>query len=186
MKKEFNSRGAGTQTPEGITIFVDLDGVLADFEAHLHACGKVKEDGSPQWDALDHEWWAGIPVFHGAKKFYHDLKELGLVKFLSAPVPGVDSFSGKAHWIANAFLPQRGRFALLDLILCSGKDKQYLAGPSRVLVDDRIKNINEWVAAGGIGVHHKGDFAQTLQAVREAVAGIRQKASAPAAPAPGI
>lgn len=169
MRAEFNSRAAGTKTPDDIVIFLDLDGVLADFDSHMHARGKADGDGKPKWNELDHEWWTSIPVFHGAKKFYHDLKALGLVKFLSAPVPGVDSFSGKAEWLSQSFLPKRGRFATLDLILCAGKDKRFLAAAGRILVDDRMKNIKEWEEAGGIGVHHKGDFAQTLAAVKRAI-----------------
>lgn len=95
------------------------------------------------------------------------------MKLLSAPIPAEDSFSGKAHWIANSFLPKRGRFALLDLILCSGKDKRFLAAPNHILVDDRIKNVREWEAAGGVAVHHKGDFAETLKAVEKAIADFR-------------
>lgn len=73
MRNHFNSRGAGTKTPDDIVIFLDLDGVIADFDSHLHAEGKAKEDGSPKWNELDLAWWTGIPVYHGAKKFYHDL-----------------------------------------------------------------------------------------------------------------
>jgi len=176
MTDEFNKRSK--KPPSDVVIFLDIDGVLADFEKHLHEKGKANEKGQPKWDELDHEWWTGIPVIPGAKKFHSELKQMGPVKFLSAPVPIVDSFSGKAEWLSHTFfkMPQ-GRFALLDLILCAGKDKKYLAGPNRILVDDRQKNIDEWVEAGGIGVHHKGDFNETLTAVKVAIATFRQKAS---------
>jgi hypothetical protein len=182
MRQEFNSRGDGTKTPDDIVIFLDIDGVLSNFEEHLKAKGKAKEDGSPKWDELDHAWWSTIPVFQGAKKFYSDLKKLGIVKFLSAPIPDVGSFSGKAEWIQSVFQPERGRFALLNLVLCSAKDKRFLAAPGRILVDDRIKNVREWEAAGGIGVHHKGNFAETLQAVKDAIATYRK---GPPAAVPG-
>jgi hypothetical protein len=32
--------------------------------------------------------------------------------------------------------------------------KQMFAGPNRILIDDMEQTINEWNAAGGIGIHH--------------------------------
>ena len=172
--------------PEGKAVFLDLDGVLADFETHLHSEGKANDDGSPKWDDLDHAWWSTMPVFRGAKKFYQDVRALAPVNYLSAPIPHADCFSGKAQWIVSnmAGARRQSRFALLDLVLCSAKDKYFLAGPGRILVDDRIKNVQQWEAAGGIGIHHKGDFTQTLQAMREALAADNKKDAAPSVPAP--
>ncbi|MBU6475099.1 MAG: hypothetical protein KGQ70_03960, partial [Alphaproteobacteria bacterium] len=41
-----------------------------------------------------------------------------------------------------------------------------------ILIDDSEKNIKEWEEAGGIGIHHKGDFAETLEELRKAIANI--------------
>jgi hypothetical protein len=142
--------------------FIDLDGVLADFDLHATNEGKYTADGKVKWDELDYQWWITMPPCEGAKEFLDIAKKLSIVKFLTAPVPYTASFTGKADWI-QAFIPERGRFALLDLIICRGKDKNFLAKPNHILIDDREKNIQEWVAAGGIGIHHKGDFVQTLK-----------------------
>ena len=82
------------------------------------------------------------------------------------------------------FRPDRGRFALLDLLICRARDKHLLARPNCILVDDREKNVKEWVAAGGIGIHHKGDFAETLRQVKEAIAAVENQ-SVPKPPKDG-
>lgn len=165
-----------------IFVFFDVDGVLADFENHLQATGKVTPAGKTDYAALDYDWWVSMPAFPGAKAFYDEIKALSWTKFLTGPVPGADCFGGKAQWVEN-FVPERGRWATLDLIICPKKDKAFLAGPRRILVDDNEDNIKAWVAAGGVGVHHKGDLAQTAAEVKKAIAGLQQSNPSPAKPA---
>ena len=152
-----------------IHIFLDLDGVMADFDRHAHEQDKYTVDGKMKWNELNYEWWSTMPVCEGAKEFYDAAKKMGVVKFLTAPVMSEECFSGKARWVQN-FLPERGKFAMADLIICPSSDKGYLARPNHILIDDREKNVAEWVAAGGIGIHHNGDFTATMQKLQEAVA----------------
>lgn len=155
-------------------IFVDMDGVLSDFDLHARERGKFKLDGSPKWDELDFAWWESMPAFPGARKFYDALKRIGNVRILTAPIISVDCFGGKAAWVEK-FFPEKGHYALLDLIICRASDKKFLARPNHILIDDRIKNVEEWVAAGGIGIHHKGDFADTIKRTQEAMEKYRQQ-----------
>ena len=82
-------------------------------------------------------------------------------------------------------LPERGRFALLDLIICRGSDKSYLARSNHILVDDREKNIREWEAAGGIGIHHTGNFKETMEKLQAAVKTLAPSVN-PAPPKPKL
>lgn len=154
-------------------IYLDMDGVIGDFMTHAHAHGKLKADDTPKWDELDYDWWSTMPAYDGAKVFYDVLKKLAPVQFLTAPVPSTDCFAGKADWV-QAFVPERGKFILSDLIICHASVKQRLAGPDAILIDDRIKNVEEWRAAGGIAIHHQGDFAATLAAVNDALSKMNQ------------
>ena len=161
-KKEFKDAA------QGINIFLDMDGVIADIDTHGHDTGMYKADGKLDYDNLDYDWWLTIPVFKGAKNFYYDLKKHGQVRFLTAPIPTPDCYGGKAAWISNKFLPEKGRFALLDLIICRGTDKRFLAGNAKhILIDDREKNIREWEDAGGTGILHQGDFKETLKKLQD-------------------
>jgi hypothetical protein len=155
--------------PAQIHIFIDLDGVLADFDRHARAHGKYDASGNVKWEELDYQWWVTMPACAGAKVFYDAAKKLGIVKFLTAPVKSEECFSGKAHWIQD-FVPERGKFALMDLIICPSADKGYLAAANRILIDDRQNNIQDWINAGGIGIHHTGDFKETMQKLQDALA----------------
>lgn len=92
-------------------------------------------------------------------------------------MPLVACFAGKAKWVTD-FVPERGRWALQDLIICNSKDKSFLARPGHILIDDRASNIKEWTEAGGTGILHEGNFALTLQKTR-AAAGAPVKKSSP-------
>lgn len=166
-------------------IFLDMDGVIADFDSHARAHGKYDDSGTPRWDELDLQWWRSIPPFDGAREFYMELRKAGAVKFLTAPVPATDCFTGKAEWV-QTFLPDRARFALLDLIICHASAKAFMAAPKHILIDDRQKNIDEWVRAGGIGILHSGDYADTLARMKEAIASARQAPKAPQPPKPPV
>lgn len=148
--------------PNHTTVFFDLDGVLADFDGHLDAHGYRAADGNAQWDKLDVSWWASMPACVGAKDFFTKVSARAQTRFLTAPTKSVDCFAGKAQWVTT-FLPEMGPMALMRLIIAPSFDKAFIAGPNRILIDDRQKNIDEWVAAGGIGILHSGDFAKTWE-----------------------
>lgn len=154
-----------------VHIFLDLDGVMADFDRHAHEQGKYDSKNKLKWDELDYQWWSTMPAFEGARGFYDAVKKLGTVRFLTAPVLTEGCFSGKAAWVQK-FLPERGKSAMKDLIICAGIDKKLLARPHHILVDDREANIKDWVAAGGIGILHEGDFTVTLQKLEDAIANL--------------
>ncbi|TVQ83299.1 MAG: hypothetical protein EA357_06500 [Micavibrio sp.] len=152
-------------------IFLDLDGVIADFETHAETQGKYhRVTGKLDREALDHQWWSTIPVFDGAQEFYETLQKIGDVKFLTGPMLHSGCHSGKAEWIEN-FDKNRGKWALRDLIICPAPDKHLLSGPGRILIDDRKNNIADWRLAGGIGILHEGDFDRTLEHVKNALTG---------------
>lgn len=150
-------------------IFIGTNGVLADFQSHLEAQGKIDAKGNTEWTKLDARWWKSLPAFDGAKAFYDEVRQLGQTRFLTGPVPHPDCFAGPAEWTMG-FRPESKKFALLDIVVCRSSDKNLLARPNNILIDDRAANIDAWEKAGGIGILHKGDFADTLARVKKAVA----------------
>lgn len=169
-KKDFSKKAKKQDAPEFL-IFSDLDGVLTDFDSHAKAHGKFNEKGQPKWDELDYAWWSTMPAYDGAKKFYDDLRARGRTRMLTAPIMNSGSFQGKAEWVKEF---RRSRFGLLDLVIAKADDKRLLARPNHILVDDRQKNVDEWNEAGGIGILHTGDYADTLKRVDEAMAQYRR------------
>ncbi len=144
-----------------LTIFLDMDGVIADFNAHALEHNKFKA-GTNEIDcaALDQKWWSSVPVYNGALEFYHELSKYAKVKFLTGPALNPECHGGKAEWISR-FDPKRGSLALNDMIICRASDKYLLAQPDRILIDDYKANTDAWNEAGGISFLHKGDFSKT-------------------------
>ena len=172
-------------------VFIGPNGVLANFQGHLEAEGKIKRGGGKEWDNLDIGWWKTITCCDGARAFYDEVvglvrepgaKKPPVVRFLTGPVPNPDGFEGDAAWTMK-FKPEAGKFALMEVICCRSKDKLLLASPNHVLIDDRQENIDAWQKAGGIGVLHSGDYADTLKRLKEAMADYNAKAIPAAKPA---
>jgi hypothetical protein len=167
MRRQFKAKAEKTRAGKSeFLIFCDLDGVLSDFDAHAKANNKFTATGQPKWNELDRKWWQSMPAYKGAKTFYDTLRSLGRTRMLTAPILDAGCFRGKAEWVKKF---RGNRFLLLDLLICPAVDKELLARPNHILVDDRQKNIDEWIAAGGIGILHKGDYADTLKRVQEAM-----------------
>ena len=171
----------------GITIYFDIDGVLGDFDSHAAVRGKLKPDGRVNYDALDEEWWASMPVYPRAADAVIEARKMApIVRFLTGPVPSPSCYSGKAKWVLNFEPELKGRFnALANLIICPAADKALLAGPKRILIDDNADNVAAWNAAGGIGIHHTGDWGRTMASLRAAVGSMQQQPCRPGpSPAP--
>ena len=79
-------------------------------------------------------------------------------ELLSAPSKSESSKIGKYVWVKNN-LPGT------KLILRYASRKKELATPESILIDDRQVNIDQWEAAGGIGILHTSadDTIQQLQ-----------------------
>ena len=177
MKKMFNVKAVKKHTPATSVweIFLDMDGVISDFDTHCTLTGFRKEDGSPDYNRMNNKsWFSDMPMYDGARVFYDALAERARVRFLTAPVKYPECFAGKAEWILK-FIPEHGRAILGDLMIVASKDKHLVAGPKRILIDDRQCNIDEWRKAGGIAILHQGNYAQTLKKLDAILAGMPPK-----------
>lgn len=152
-----------------IVIFLDMDGVISDFDTH--AQDKYNDAGKFKYEEMDFEWWSSMPVFDKARDFYETLKQKAEVNFLTGPMLSAGSFGGKAKWV-ESFI---NKWALGSLIVCPKTKKHFLAGPDRILIDDNAQNIKDWEAAGGVGIHHQGDYQQTLQKLDAVITGMTAK-----------
>ena len=66
---------------------------------------------------------------------------------------------GKRLWVKN-------NMPGIKLTLAQAYAKQNYAAPNHILIDDRADNINQWEAAGGIGILHTST-ASTLTKLKE-------------------
>ena len=144
-------------------IYVDMDGVLADFfSSWKKITGKdwrdIKgDDLQPALQAIrdDDNFWLDLPLTSNAKKLLGIIKQVkGSYKILSAPLAGDKKAEPhKREWVAKNL----DFFPPTEVIITKDKAK-YATNPDgtpNILIDDYGVNIAAWESAGGIGFKHK-------------------------------
>jgi hypothetical protein len=133
-------------------LFLDLDGVLADFDGGVEMLLGKRPDGLlPQrmWPAL-----AKAPSFYGKLEMMQDAPALWdfckpfKPKILTGLPRGNWAEKQKRQWVASKL----GR--KVEVITVMSRDKHKYAAPGHVLVDDRLNLRDAWQAAGGTFIHH--------------------------------
>jgi len=88
----------------------------------------------------------------GAKRLYSFTAKYDLHILSAASERDANSRPGKMKWLSKNTKIKRSNTNLVKR-----EDKQQYAmtdGKPNVLIDDYLKNITQWEAKGGIGVHH--------------------------------
>jgi hypothetical protein len=137
---------------------LDLDGVYADF-----AKGVFKLTGKFPEQLETRSLWAAI---HRNKNFFLELdrttefdmlwdvcKRFEHVEFLTGAPSSKTFCEQKKMWVAKHFGPQYVTNVVprRDKVLFAKPDQE---GWKHILLDDTHRNIHEWEAVGGIGIHH--------------------------------
>jgi len=147
-------------------IYCDMDGVLADFESGYEELtgidlrGEFKK-GDDFWDPIKVAgvgFWAGLKWMPDGQELWDYLKPFNPI-LLSAPSREQSSRIGKHVWVKH-------KIPGTKLILRYASQKQELATPESILIDDRQVNIDQWEAAGGIGILHTST-ANTIQQLQK-------------------
>lgn len=160
-------------------IYCDMDMVLVNFIAGANqALADAGETASftdkGQHNQKDKKW----EILKGVDKFWAKLKPMPdamqLWKFIKKYNPYILSTPSarmptskpeKKEWLKKNL----GMRNIKGVHLVPREDKQKWAvtnGSPNILIDDYIKNIREWEAKGGIGVHHT-DAASTIQKLKK-------------------
>lgn len=151
-------------------LYVDLDGVLADFDRDVEELtGKSpaewkKKDGLdnlPQHSHDDSAMWEAI---HKHKDFYRNLKKMPdadeLWDYVLKYEPNIltaiprrtsvpDAEEHKREWVKE-HLGKHVPFFIGPY----SKNKQRFSKKGYILIDDRPSNIEEWEEKGGTGILH--------------------------------
>jgi len=157
------------------TIYVDMDGVLTDFERRFEQFAGVtpeefiaqktiefgKSKATEQfWSLIDNQigvrYWAGMTWMPEGEKLYNYIKK-HKPTILTSPSRDESSRIGKGVWIKRNTPNTPYKFGFG----ASGKEK--FATPTSILIDDREDNIQSWKQAGGIGII----FKSTDQVIHE-------------------
>jgi len=145
----------GSGQPEqsvDMKLFLDLDGVLADFDRGVELVTGRRPQQLPvkaMWKAL-----AKHPDFYGTLELMHDAEVLW--EFCRPHGPTILTGLPMGDWAPE----QKRRWvgAMLGhnvpVITCMTRDKHRFSGPGHVLVDDRAGTKQPWEASGGTFILH--------------------------------
>jgi hypothetical protein len=156
-------------------LFLDCDGVLADFEA-----GTIDMLGmTPAAFEKRHGKQAFWREVSRTKDFYFRLPLMADARRLFDAVAHLDPIILTGLPIGNWAAPQKVRWAELHfpgthIITCMARDKYRHMKGADVLVDDRADHRDKWEEAGGVFVHHQ-DARTSLNRLAEIYPSIRVK-----------
>jgi hypothetical protein len=149
------------------TIYCDMDGVLVDFDrGYQELTGITTQQADANgteafWAPLSKagaKFWITLDWMSDGKQLWDYIKKYNPI-LLSAPSREESSKLGKRVWVKRE-LPG------VKLILKYASQKQEYASPTSILIDDRQKNIDQWEAAGGIGILHT-NTANTIKQLQQ-------------------
>ena len=152
-------------------IYIDLDGVLADFFGELWNMYQENNTKEDAWEDLKRElspseqdklvrsinnpidFFANLDMLPGGKILITWLQKNNIpFRILSAPLSGdkkSDSIEGKREW-----LNQHGLESVPAIFTSNKQDYAMSNGVSNILIDDFGKNITAWKKQGGIGIKY--------------------------------
>ena len=148
-------------------VYVDMDGVLADFFAEYAKLAGVKSGNyrdippaktDPTLQKMQGtDFFARLPKFPSADQLIKIVTKLyGRYHICSSPLRG--DHDGSEHyknvWIKEHLNPQP-----TTVIITPNKAKHAVQtdGTPNILIDDRGSNITAWEAKGGIGIKYQAD-----------------------------
>jgi hypothetical protein len=149
------------------TVFLDCDGVLADFD---RAATAVFGMGPREFETRlgPKRFWAKLaatPDFFNTLEPMPDAMELyDAVRHLN---PVILTGLPRGNWAG----PQKRRWAQrhfpgVEVITTTAALKREHCSPGDALVDDRDKYRHLWEGAGGVFIHHR-DAASSIRSLRE-------------------
>jgi len=160
-------KAADLHLPEGMEVYVDMDGVIADFFTEYAKLAGVKSGNyrdippakaDPTLDKMvGTDFFFRLPKFPTADKLLDIVVDAaGSYKICSSPLRGDHENSGvqKRRWIQKNLHVQPK-----EIIITRNKAK-YAKSPKglpNALIDGRGSNITSWEAAGGIGIKYQAD-----------------------------
>lgn len=137
-------------------LFLDCDGVLADFDRgfedyfKMSSRGFEDQNGSERfWKSIQHgpnEFFRNLPLMPDAQELFDAVKHLRPIILTGCP-RGNWAELQKIEWA-------RDRFPGTPLVTCMSRDKRDYCLSGDVIVDDYTKHRARWIGAGGIFVHH--------------------------------
>ena len=163
-------------------IYLDMDGVLADFFG-----GIQKFYGVEHWKMLKEDQILGVKgsnffytldAFNDAPKLVSEVKHIAWQNEMgwginSSPLKG--DMMNSAYW-KRRWLEDHGWVPDTDKLIFTGRKENHAVnkfdGSPNILIDDKPTNLTRWIAKGGIGIRYQAnedDLEYLIPKIQEAV-----------------
>lgn len=150
IKQKFN---------EEWVVAVDLDGVCASFESKVAEINKLEFHKIPRgkmWRSIEEydknvePFFESLDLMPDAMQLFNFVKNNFVNHFILTACGNTpkNAAQQKRNWCKRHF----GNIVVKTVQ--DSHQKAQFATPNSILVDDRLKSIDPWVAAGGIGILH--------------------------------
>jgi len=153
-----------------MTVYLDMDGVIADFFG-----GLARRYGVSHWKSIQDreikfrelantDFFYNLDVFPTSQKLVDHVKTVAWQEetewgICSSPLRGDSHNSSfwKRLWLEKqGFIPP-----LIENMIFTGNKHKYAISPltrrPNILIDDKPENINRWNKAGGIGIRYQAN-----------------------------
>lgn len=145
-------------------LFLDMDGVLADFDKHFPLVFGVSHIDMPKkemWKYIKSEpdFFSTMPMFPGLMEFYFQIEHLNPIILTACPASAYAHVAQqKRQWIRDVL----GEHVPV-LPVCGSESKPlFMHREGDILIDDWGKNCKAWEEAGGVAIKHE-TYGRTTQ-----------------------
>jgi 5'-nucleotidase len=156
--------------PGSPRLYLDLDGVMADFDAHFPATFGLDHRGMADdalWETINAHpsYFRDMPPCPGAVAFFRTIEHLDPIILTACPKSAYAEVARqKRAWVREHLSKD-----VVILPVMGGKSKPlFMHAPGDILIDDFVRNTDAWTAEGGVAILHK-TFAETSARLRTAL-----------------
>ena len=147
-----------------MTVYLDMDGVLADFFKGLEQFYNVRhwkqiQDKEKSIQALAGTgFFNSLDVFETSQELVDFAKSTGDWGICSSPLRG--DRDNSAYW-KRVWLTEKQFLPEVNKLIFTGQKENFavdkIDGTPNILVDDKPSNIKRWNEAGGIGIRYQAN-----------------------------
>lgn len=134
-------------------LYVDLDGVLSDFDRHynnLFGIKATKQDDNVDWKLVRERegFYYDMPPMPDLPYLWSSIAHLFPVILTGVPDSVPEAPDNKRSWV------ERHLGKEVEVICCPSKEKYVYCNTGDILIDDWDKYRHLWIDAGGVWITH--------------------------------
>ena len=142
-------------------LFVDMDGVLADFDTGHELVFGVRADkmtDNVDWTAVRNvpDFYLNLPPMWDMARLWGYIRRYQPIVLTGVPSAVPEASDNKIAWVRK-YLGHH-----VEVRCCRSKDKCLHAQPGDILIDDWEKYRGRWIAEGGTWITHRS-AEETIQ-----------------------